>query len=990
MSTNDEKTINKPTPVNKNMSVNRVFSTGYEQESNPGKLSKSVLVTQTDENKTKLNLEAKPYVPKGAEFTQRVPLQSNIGTPFIPGNTQHYHQTYNAPMGTYPTIPMTAGRGIPAQPFYQPQMGYPTHYSSYAPMGYSHNPTHYPPTPMQNPMTKSTLIPISSMSHKLNPNAAEFLPKDQRGKGDKIIDKKVEVEEKVDKKIEDKPKLKVDLNKNAKPYVPHAKKVLLEKKTEENKEENKAENVDKDKEKEEKSKEEEKKKEEKPVKKEEVKQQKTNTQEVKKEEPEKKPELTEQKKEATSKLFILLNEKNANVTVSSNTTKPTTTKIHKKYQKSEIERKKQEYAAMLQMQKKKEEEEKERERQRKLQKEKEEREEKERQKKLEAEEKAREEAKKTFIERHYFIVPVNKSEVENKKRVYDIEYMTSFKSWKICQETKLLSKMVLDHLEDFKIFEDEFQKESKNFNKGSKFNKNDNYRNDKKKNDDRKKQINDNFTRGEAAVNDMQQWGRKDISKELQLAEKFKEQLEEIKKADPVKFDLTELLNMLTIDNYEQTKKLIYEKIKDNVEYQFKLLDVLFQKAVHEKAFVSIYAKLCKELDKELPQKVDKGLANKKATSQMRSKLLDKCREIFKVESNEKIEEYIKVKDEDEREVKVKKFILGNVNFIGELINIQLLSKKIVFQCIDNLFKRFEKQEGDKKLRLISLEAIVILTDKFGTLVNKQKQKIKPDDYKLFCNNLENIMTKLDIVQKEAELPGYIKYKIINLIEKKKAGWEETQFEKNMVAKGKEEVRKQFEESQKKGNGNKGKKFDQEQVNDKIREDLNSWKEFIEDGGKLEKYPWDIITDLYSNRQNSLAEILIGFIETCIDFVQNKDNLQYANQYWEELIKYYGPNLHNDERNELIETTLELVSTVSNLALDNNLIYDVWAYILCAMNSTSTMYYKNLDKLQNVYEEDLKSLFVVFKKLEEIDSDNYSKLENLNLVKENKDIFDLA
>ena len=60
------------------------------------------------------------------------------------------------------------------------------------------------------------------------------------------------------------------------------------------------------------------------------------------------------------------------------------------------------------------------------------------------------------------------------------------------------------------------------------------------------------------------------------------------------------------------------------------------------------------------------------------------------------------------------------------------------------------------------------------------------------------------------------------------------------------------------------------------------------------------------------------------------------------------------------------------------------------MNSTSTMYYKNLDKLQNVYEEDLKSLFVVFKKLEEIDSDNYSKLENLNLVKENKDIFDLA
>ena len=146
------------------------------------------------------------------------------------------------------------------------------------------------------------------------------------------------------------------------------------------------------------------------------------------------------------------------------------------------------------------------------------------------------------------------------------------------------------------------------------------------------------------------------------------------------------------------------------------------------------------------------------------------------------------MKDPDEREIKVKKFILGNVNFIGELINIQLLSKKIVFQCIDNLFKRFEKEEGDDKLRLINLEAIVILTDKFGTLINKQKTKIKPEDLKDFTSKVDNIMAKLDTVQKEANLPGYIKYKIINLIEKKKAGWEETQFEKNIIAKGKEEA----------------------------------------------------------------------------------------------------------------------------------------------------------------------------------------------------------
>ena len=431
----------------------------------------------------------------------------------------------------------------------------------------------------------------------------------------------------------------------------------------------------------------------------------------------------------------------------------------------------------------------------------------------------------------------------------------------------------------------------------------------------------------------------------------------------------------------------MFDKIKDNVEYQIKLLDVLFQKAVHEKAFVIIYAKLCKELDKELPQKVDKGPSQKKATSIMRSKLLDKCREIFKIENNEKIDEYVKVKDPDEREIKVKKFILGNVNFIGELINIQLLSKKIVFQCIDNLFKRYEKQEGDDKLHLISLEAIVILTDKFGTLISKQKTKIKTEDLKDFTSKLDTIMSRLDTIQKEATLPGYIKYKIINLIEKKKAGWEETQFEKNIIAKGKDEVRKQYEESQKK-TGKGGKKLDQDAVNDKVREDLISWRDYIEDGGKVEKYPWEIITDLYSNRQNSLAEILSGFIENCIDFVQSESNLQYANQYWEELIRYYGPRLGNDEKGDIITNTMELVSNINELVVDNHKMLDVWAIILYTMNYNQTMQFKQLDKLHDLYDDNLKNIFIVLKKIIEIDQSTQKGLESLSLVKENKDIYD--
>ncbi len=83
-------------------------------------------------------------------------------------------------------------------------------------------------------------------------------------------------------------------------------------------------------------------------------------------------------------------------------------------------------------------------------------------------------------------------------------------------------------------------------------------------------------------------------------------------------------------------------------------------KAVREKNYVEIYSKLCKDLDKDLPQKSDKAGANNTKTSVLRSKLLEKCKRIFK-EELENIEEYIgKNLEQDEKEFKMKQFVLGS------------------------------------------------------------------------------------------------------------------------------------------------------------------------------------------------------------------------------------------------------------------------------------------------------------------------------------------
>ena len=381
--------------------------------------------------------------------------------------------------------------------------------------------------------------------------------------------------------------------------------------------------------------------------------------------------------------------------------------------------------------------------------------------------------KEKKIDRIYFVIDEDDKQIYN----FDYDYMISFENWEICQETKLLSDDFLKHLEEFKIVEAEPIKSNNSSKSGGKkrhnaYNKN---QGNEKKNE-----------------TDLSTFGRKDISKEVALAEEFKKKIEEEATKDPVRFKITEHLNILTVDNYKTTSDNIYEIIKDDIANQEKFLDVLFNKSVNEKAFVKLYAKLCKDFDKKLPQKNEKKKdekSNKKPTSVMRVKLLDKCRQIFKIENNEKFDEYIKVADPVEREIKLKKFVLGNVNFIGELINIQILSRKIVSQCLNNLFTRFNDAEADKSLKMINLEAIVILLDNFGTLLKAKEDKMKEEDKKTYNSLVEEYLKKLsEVIENDKNLVQYVKYKIINLIERSKNNWEKSKYDKSLDAKGKKDL----------------------------------------------------------------------------------------------------------------------------------------------------------------------------------------------------------
>ena len=663
--------------------------------------------------------------------------------------------------------------------------------------------------------------------------------------------------------------------------------------------------------------------------------------------------------------------------------------LQRKYnelKRQEIERKKKEEQTRKEEEQKKKEEEKKRQEEQRLQKEQQQLKEQEILKQLKDKEES-----KTII-RNYFIISSNSTQPQTDSIIQTPDYIYSYRSWQICLNTDLLSATLLSRFEQMQTYDEIKNKNiskhtteqptpssssippsstlpTNSFSRGK------------------------NLTTSSSSIStvSMQPWGRKEITQEIKQAEEFKKRLEETRQKDPIKYELTEYLNILTVDNYNETKEKILTTIQSNVEYQDKFIEVLFQKAIHEKSFVFLYANLCKELNQILQQTADKN------DKTMRTKLIEKCRDIFKIENNIQLEEYVNVKDPTERESKIKKFVLGNVNFIGELININVMKKEIVFQCTKDLFKRYEKENTDKILRLINLEAIVIFLDKFGTLLQKQRIKLKAGEYEDYTMKLNTVLDKLDTIQQKDIMPGFIKYKIINLLEKKKNGWEETEYEKNIKAKGKDDVRKAYEQQSTKGNVMGGSnnnssssrsKLDQDSVNDKIRNDLIEWKDFIENGGNVRDYQWEIITELYQYHHNTLGEILIGFFENCFDFVDNKTSIQYANSYWSELIQYYAHYLNTNEINELVNSAFDLFSNITTLSLDNMYLYDIMANIILCMVKHKVCRYSEIERFKDLYDDDLKGVFKVIQIIGQTDEKVFVYVEKTNIVKDNKELYD--
>lgn len=539
----------------------------------------------------------------------------------------------------------------------------------------------------------------------------------------------------------------------------------------------------------------------------------------------------------------------------------------------------------------------------------------------------------------------NNNDINTYAYTYTYEYIKNFQNFEKSKDTDLLSVDVLEHInqieEDIKLIKMEHYLDNK-------ICKNSFYSN-----------CNTSKSSSSSLSNinplSLEIWARPDYTKENEEAENNKKVFDELSKKDVIKKELREILNSMTKDNYEEKKLKILELIKDKIENQNKFLEIIFLKSILEKSYVILYAKLCKDLNKELPQKSE----TRKTSSIFRQNLLEKCKEMLKFEEKKNFDEYVKEADEQEKNNKIKKIILGNALFISELVNIKMLSKKAAYECIDYLFKRFNENKNND-IKLINIQAIIIFIDKLGTLIHKEKEKEKEKNSKIkkeknnqknFDKMLDEAFAKLEKIKEDPAIPGHVRYSIINLIDKKNNNYKQSEFEKYITAKSKKEIEeeaKEIKNIQKKEKDiilSEKEEINQEQINEKIEKDLYGYKDIIINEGNSDNYLWSITTDLYDVKLKGFDDILEGFIVSSAFFIEKKENIFYAKSYINELIVYYGSKMEENEKKDLINKVIYLFELIKDFAFETPDIFEIYEYVIYLFIKNRVFNMKDLEKI---------------------------------------------
>lgn len=219
------------------------------------------------------------------------------------------------------------------------------------------------------------------------------------------------------------------------------------------------------------------------------------------------------------------------------------------------------------------------------------------------------------------------------------------------------------------------------------------------------------------------------------------------------------ILNKLTPEKFD---KLSLELLNVGIESHVILKGIIlliFEKALDEPKYSSMYAQLCHQLCEDAPN----FEPNSSNITTFRRLLLNKCQDEF--ENRSKATEVYDRRespltpDEAEQYHIAKQKMLGNIKFIGELGKLEMLHEGILHKCIKQLL------EKKKNIPLADmsedLECLCHLMRTVGRRLDTNKAKSWMDQYFARMKSFAN----------KEELPSRIRFMLQDVEELRKNGW---------------------------------------------------------------------------------------------------------------------------------------------------------------------------------------------------------------------------
>lgn len=201
-------------------------------------------------------------------------------------------------------------------------------------------------------------------------------------------------------------------------------------------------------------------------------------------------------------------------------------------------------------------------------------------------------------------------------------------------------------------------------------------------------------------------------------------------------------------------------------------------KALNEPAYSDLYAQLC--------QKLDKSICNFEASgapiTTFRKLLLTVCQHEFDNRGKYGRDENGVAGGDDDR-LAVKKKMLGNVKFIGELGRLDLLSEAILHKCIKSLLEKRREQKYSQMSD--DLECLCKMMPTIGKKLDQGEAIKLMDQYFERMNKLRRIAP----TEKDQALPQRIKFLLQDLLELRANGWVQRRTQLEQAPKTMNEVR---------------------------------------------------------------------------------------------------------------------------------------------------------------------------------------------------------